>query len=201
MTALELIVWDFDGVLNANVVDGRFVWADDLEVDIGISPDALRKHLFADGKFLPVVRGEVDLLDVVATMLIKLDVDVSADDLIAYWFEKDAHADERVLAHLSRPYRHVIGTNNEALRAAFIEGAMGLGARVEHVFASGRIGVAKPDEAYFRQIEAWSGLSGAQIALIDDAPRNVEAAEALGWRAHLFTENGHDALTEWLEAQ
>lgn len=29
----KIIVWDFDGVLNANIVAGRFVWGDTLMAD------------------------------------------------------------------------------------------------------------------------------------------------------------------------
>ena len=31
MANIKVIAWDFDGVLTSNVVDGRFIWADDFE--------------------------------------------------------------------------------------------------------------------------------------------------------------------------
>ena len=43
---IKAIAWDFDGVLNRNIVDGRFVWADTLEDDLGISVAALQKGIF-----------------------------------------------------------------------------------------------------------------------------------------------------------
>ncbi|MEO1778575.1 MAG: hypothetical protein AAFU63_07270 [Pseudomonadota bacterium] len=39
MTDTPILVWDFDGVLNANTVDGRFVWADRLAQDWGVDKD------------------------------------------------------------------------------------------------------------------------------------------------------------------
>ncbi|MEL6242022.1 MAG: HAD family hydrolase [Pseudomonadota bacterium] len=59
------------------------------------------------------------------------------------------------MQHLNRSNaRHVIGTNNERRRAAYIEDQMSFGSLVEQVFASGRIGHAKPDPEFFGHIEA-----------------------------------------------
>lgn len=189
MAQPDLIVWDFDGVLNANVVDGRFVWADTLQADLGIDPQQLSAHLFASGLMRRVISGQVDLRDVVGDWLTDIGQPVTADEMLAYWFDKDALPDAEVLGLLrAHPARHVIGTNNEARRAAYIETVMGFGDQVDHVFASGRMGCAKPDAVYFKQIEDWAGLSGAQILLVDDTLPNIEACTARGWQGFHFTD-------------
>jgi putative hydrolase of the HAD superfamily len=94
--------------------------------------------------------------------------------------------------------RQIIATNNEHRRSAYIENDMGYGARVEKLFSSGRMGVAKPDEGYFRAIEGEMGLCGDQILLVDDYRQNVKAAAGCGWQVHHFVEDGHDALAERL---
>ncbi|MEL6563335.1 MAG: hypothetical protein AAFQ59_02740 [Pseudomonadota bacterium] len=145
MTDTPILVWDFDGVLNANTVDGRFVWADRLAQDWGV--------------------------------------------------DTEAHPDAEVLTHLARPdLRHVIGANNETRRTAYIETETGLGGHVEHIFASGRMGCAKPDGAYFARIEAWSGAPRGAHVLVDDAARNIDAAAMRGWPVFHFTDATRDAL-------
>ncbi|WP_147108664.1 HAD family hydrolase [Tateyamaria sp. syn59] len=198
--SLKIIVWDFDGVLNANIVDGRFVWADTLMEDWGIELAALAGHLFHPDRLAGIMRGHVDLRAELAAWLQIEGHEVDADEFMAYWFARDALPDGEVLAHLNRPdARHVIGTNNEPRRASYIEEQMGFGKLVERIFASGRIGHAKPDAAYFEHIEAWSAAPRAAHILIDDTKRNVDAAQARGWEAFHFTDQSRAGLTAFLD--
>jgi putative hydrolase of the HAD superfamily len=59
---IKAIAWDFDGVLNLNIDDGRFVWADTLEEDLGIPLTDFETGIF-DASFHRVISGKVDLLD------------------------------------------------------------------------------------------------------------------------------------------
>ncbi|MBY5931793.1 HAD-IA family hydrolase [Tateyamaria omphalii] len=196
----KIIVWDFDGVLNANIVEGRFVWADTLMEDWGIALSALADHLFHPDRIGRVMRGQVDLRAELVAWLDMAGHDVDADAFMAYWFAKDALPDAEVLQHLNRPgARHVIGTNNEPRRADYIETQMGFGARVAHIFASGRIGHAKPDPEYFAHIEDWSGAPVSAHVLIDDTRRNVDAARSRGWDAFHFTDQTRADLGTFLD--
>ena len=58
---MTILVWDFDGVLNANIVDGRFVWADTLQQDWGIETAALAGYLFHPDRIGQIMRGATDL--------------------------------------------------------------------------------------------------------------------------------------------
>lgn len=51
---------------------------------------------------------------------------------------------------------------------------------------SGHVGRIKPDPAIYAHVEAATGLPGPAHLFADDRPDNVAAAEARGWRAHLF---------------
>lgn len=195
----RIIVWDFDGVLNANVVDGRFIWADRLEEDWGIHAQAMVAHLFEPGRIGQIMRGQIDLGDALAQWFDMAGHQIEVEAFLAYWFARDAHPDLGVLAHLDRSGRHVIGTNNEARRARYIEDEMGFGARVDRIFASGRMGCAKPDPAYFDHIEAWSGGVPEAHVLIDDTERNVAAARARGWRGFHFTDATRAGLGAFLD--
>ncbi|WP_415921273.1 HAD family hydrolase [Tateyamaria sp. SN6-1] len=194
-----VVVWDFDGVLNANIVAGRFVWADRLQQDWGIDLTDLAGHLFHPDRIGGIMRGHTDLRAALQAWLSQAGHDVDADAFLAYWFARDALPDADVVAELRRPdLCHVIGTNNEARRAAYIETEMGFGARVAHIFASGRMGCAKPDAAFFEQIEAWSGAE--RHALIDDTARNIDAAARRGWRVFHFTDATRDGLPDFLDS-
>lgn len=194
-----LIVWDFDGVLNANMRGGRTFWADDMKADLGIDPRVFSHEMFTAGDFRDIVRGRRDLLPHVSDWLARHGHDVTGEDFLAYWFEKDAHPDAEVLGWLrTHPARHVIGTNNEHRRCCYIEEQMGYAAHVERVFSSGRMGAAKPDPGFFAQIERWSGLAPARILLVDDVAANIAAATARGWQGFHFTDATRRALPERL---
>ena len=55
-------------------------------------------------------------------------------------------------------------------------------------YVSGRLKLAKPDPAIFAHVEADCGLAPGALLYADDRPENIAAAEARGWRGHLFTE-------------
>jgi 2-haloacid dehalogenase len=56
----------------------------------------------------------------------------------------------------------------------------------DHAFVSGHLGIIKPDVAIYEAVERATGLSGAALLFADDRADNVAAAEARGWRTHLF---------------
>lgn len=192
-----LIAWDFDGVLNRNIRDGRFIWADDLEADLGISLEGFQKHMFGPERIRQIVRGQLDLRAELTGYLAAIGSAHPADAVMDYWFDKDMHLDAQVLGWLrAAPARSVLATNNEAHRTRYITETMRLGAEVAQVFASGLMGVAKPDDGFFEAIEEWSTVPRSKILLIDDTAKNTEAAAARGWQAFHFTDETRDALPE-----
>ncbi len=185
-----VIAWDFDGVLNRNIVDGRFVWADRFEVDIGHSLDGFEKAIFRNN-FDDVITGKVDLRNRLNEWARSVGYVGGVDALLEYWFENDALPDPEVGAVMDtlndRGFRQVIVTNNESRRATYIEGEMGFGERVERVLSSGRMGVRKPAAAFFALVTETLEVEPGQMLLIDDCPKNIPAAISSGWRAFHFT--------------
>ncbi len=202
MHRIRCIAWDFDGVLNRNVENGRFVWQDHLD-GFGIDKAAFERFMFADG-FWPIMRGEEDLLDRLRRFYAHIGRRADPRELLDYWFETDARPCPEMLDLMERAaaagLRQVIATNNEHRRSSYIENEMGFAARVERLFSSGRMGVAKPEQAYFRAIERALGLRPEQIFFVDDYAENVEAAAACGWQVHHFAENGQAELRARLSA-
>lgn len=187
--AFDLVVWDFDGVLNRNLPQETYVWAASVAADRGYDPVSFEEAIFGSGRFSEIMRGQRDLLDVVAEWLGQEGAEEEPDQFLLHWFEHEATPDAEVGQWLDNcPHRKVIGTNNEPRRVDYIERAMGFGARVEAIFASGRIGAIKPDPAFYQAIENWAGLPGRRILLIDDNEKYIAGARSRGWNAFHFTD-------------
>lgn len=198
----KIIAWDFDGVLNRGIVDGRFIWFDSFDTDIGQSSEVFQKHVFAEN-IKAILTGEEDLKDRVSDWAAAVGYTGGADTVLAYWLAKDAHPDPEMLELMQqlsqRGVRHVIATNNEARRAHYIEHDMGFGQRVEHIFTSGRMGLAKPDPAYFEYVTNTLNVEPADILLVDDSATNIVTAQELGWQAFHFTDQTRNDLKAHLE--
>ena len=70
--------------------------------------------------------------------------------------------------------------------------------RFDHVVVSGQVGALKPEPEIYAMLEAASGFAGADLFFADDRPENVAAAEARGWRGHVFA--SAEGLAEALRA-
>ena len=198
MTA-DLVVWDFDGVLNADLPEGPFSWVADLDRDLGLSPKAFRDFLYQPGQAAKVLRGALPLEEALDNWLSGQPTEVTADTLLVHWLHAEDRPDTEVIGWLENcDRRAVIGTNNPAPRANYIMKNMGFSHRVEAIFASGPIGVAKPDPGFFGHIERWAGLTPPRILLIDDNRENITAAATRGWQCFHFDHNSRTRLPERL---
>lgn len=202
MERIRCIAWDFDGVLNRNVVNGRFVWQDGL-AEFGISQKVFEEFMFKDG-FWPIMRGQEDLLHRLERFQKHAGFGGEAQDLLDYWFRADARPCEKMLTLMERAQaaglRQIIATNNEHRRSSYIENEMGYGAHIEMLYSSARMGVAKPDAEYFRAVEAGTGLAPHEILFVDDYMENIDGAAACGWQVHHFPEDGYGELAARLNA-
>lgn len=58
--------------------------------------------------------------------------------------------------------------------------------RFDELLISGELGLAKPDPRIFRLASERAGAPPQRCLFIDDTPRNVDAARALGMHGHVF---------------
>jgi putative hydrolase of the HAD superfamily len=190
MIDIDYVIWDFDGVVNANVVDGHFIWIDNFKTDIGHSPEVFAEQVF-NHEFDQVLRGEKDVIDQLREWAAHVQLSGSIQEIYNYWLTSDCHVDDRILGVMddvrTAGVGNAIGTNNDPRRAKYIEREMGLGAHIEHMFAAGRMGVLKPDAAFFEHISDALQVAPDRLILIDDLAENVESAAQAGWHAHQFT--------------
>ena len=187
MSEIELVAWDFDGVLNVNPGGKVFPWVANLDRDLGVPSAAFRRFLDRPGQARDVLRGEADLLERLTAWIEAERLDISAQAFLDHWLAADDRPDEEAVDWLAaQDGRRMIVTNNPPGRARYIAERTRAGALVEKVVASGEIGAAKPDPGFFAHVERVSGLSPDRILLIDDSTGNVAAAAARGWRVFRF---------------
>ena len=98
---LRVIAWDFDGVLNRNVIDGRFTWADNFERDTGASLKSFADYLFKAG-FRRRWLARPDLKTMIGEWIELDGYHGTAETIMSYWFDIDARPDARMLALLER---------------------------------------------------------------------------------------------------
>lgn len=188
--AAKVLMMDVDGVLvSGRPTDGRHLFAE-LENDLGLSPDRLRETFFSPF-WEAIVTGREGLTERLAPVLAEIAPKVSAERLIAYWFENDSRVDETVLAAVKR-YRQrgvpvFLATNQEHMRADYLMQQVGLGEHVDGIIYSAALGCRKPIAAFFDQAAEIAGAKPADIVLVDDTLANIEGARQRGWNAVHWT--------------
>jgi putative hydrolase of the HAD superfamily len=188
---------DVDGVLITPRPGG---WAVDLERDLGLSRAALAEHFFAI-HWDDVVMGRAGLHERLAPVLASIAPHLTSERLVAYWFEKDATLDHRLLDDLERVRARGIAlhlaTVQEHLRADYIWTELGFRERFDAMHYAADLGCGKPDPAFFAKVAGRTGLAPGEMLLIDDRLENVEAARAAGWGGLHWT--GEQRLPDLLE--
>lgn len=197
-----IVAWDFDGVLNKSVVNGRFVWADAFLAEFGQPDTAFGAFVFIRAP--RVLSGECDLLDRIAEWVDHAALRHAPEKVLQRFLEMDACSDAQMIAFMKglerQGTRQIIATNNEARRADYIMGEMGFARRVERMFASGPMGIEKPDPRYFQHISDALAVAPDQIFFVDDREDNVMAARAMGWKAFHFTDDTRADLPKAMAA-
>ena len=195
---MKLVAWDFDGVLNRGFQGDYFAWQEGFRADIGADPERFTDFVWGQDRFDAVLTGRYDLLDLLEEWRAAHGVTLPARHVLDWWLARDCVLDDQVTAWASAcPLPGVIATNNDHHRAGFIWQSLGAH-RFQRIFASGPLGVKKPDPGFYAEIEAWSGLDPADILLVDDAKKNIDAALARGWQVFHFTAETRAHLPEVL---
>jgi FMN phosphatase YigB (HAD superfamily) len=108
--------------------------------------------------------------------------------IIGHWLEGNGQPSMPALQRLKdlcrAGYSCALASNQDGLRAGRLAAwlaAQEIGSLP--CFFSCDIGAAKPDPAFFRNVESRLGVAGDTLVLLDDRPENVVAACAAGWTA------------------
>lgn len=141
------------------------------------------------GYWGPMLRGlgKPDALETIQ-QLAQLDAELWLGIRPDAWqILKDVRASGRSVAVLTNSPSAL---DHTLVHAPFVDDA-------DYWFVSASMGVGKPNSAAFYRVAEVLQVHPSQIAFIDDRQLNIEAAQQLGWQAHLFVD---DADTrQWLE--
>lgn len=196
---MKALMVDVDGVVVVHPDPGG--WSANLERDLGLKIEDLQDKFFGPN-FEDIVRGRVPMRERLAPVLAQIAPHLSCDQLCAYWFEQDSHLDHELLAQLAEFRAQGIAlhlaTVQEHERAAYLWNVAGLKHHFDAMHYAADLGHAKPAPEFYAQIEARTGFTPADLFFIDDKAANVEAAQARGWRAALWT--GRDRLADLVTA-
>ena len=187
---IKALMIDVDGVLVSGRPSDGLHWATGLEADLGLSfaiiEDAFFKRYWED-----IVTGRADLRERLASVLAQIAPELTAEQVLGYWFRHDARLNRELLDDLAMLRRGGLGvylaTNQEHERARYLMETLGLAAHVEGCHYSAAIGHCKPAPEFFDAVARKVGLPAGELLLIDDSEGNVRAAIAAGWQAAHWT--------------
>lgn len=185
------VIFDVDGVL----VHGYHArphlqrrWDENLLADLGVDPDRFRDEFIYDVFIKKVVIGKLALVDALDRVLPGLGFKGSPMTFVHYWLGHDSRLNETVLDTVRRleacgDVDLYIATNQDHMRALWLWQGLGLGDLFADMFYSARIGVLKPDPAFFDFITARIGPRAEPPLFFDDTPKVIDGARRYGWEA------------------
>lgn len=195
---LRAVLWDFDGVLNDNAPRGRFLWSDGFEDQFGQPLDGFVDAVF--GSLESVLTGKEDIGDRIGRWIDGTGADTTPEAVTQHWLDHDFHPNARLITTVARlaklGYRQAILTNADAARADWVESHLPHFPGIERLFASARLGHAKPAPEAFQAVLDAMELEAGEVLFIDDASENVNAAASMGFRTFRYSTLAHDAL-QW----
>lgn len=203
---MKVLMIDVDGVLiHGRPQDGLppFTF---LERDLGLSPELLQEEFFKP-HWSEIIIGREQLMPRLQQVLSRIAPDVSAEALVAYWFENDSRLDYAFLDALARyradGVRIFLATNQEHMRAGYLMETLDLITHVNCIFYSAALGHRKPSKEFYAQATKGANASASDIVFIDDTLENVEGARRFGWQAIHWTGKAtlHDALAPFAAAK
>ena len=178
---IRALMIDVDGVV---IVPRPGGWAADLEADLGLAPATLQARFFVP-HWNDVVLGRAGLHERLGPVLAQIAPHLTSDQVTAYWFEKDAQLDHRLLDDLAAVRgggaQVHLATVQEPLRAKYLWTTLGLRDHFDAMHYAADLGAKKSDPAFYAAVEARTGFAASELLLIDDTPANLEVARACGW--------------------
>jgi putative hydrolase of the HAD superfamily len=195
---IEAILFDADGVLQRPGARRRERWAEALGPDRDVQE--FQRELFSAEA--PALVGRGSIAASMASILSRWQCRITVDEALGIWtmIEPDRRIIDAVQELARRGIPCHLASNQEPHRAAYMSGALGYATLFTREFYSCRLGVMKPDPAYFRAILAEIDVPAERVLFIDDNEPNVDAARSVGLHAAVFTiDAGVDGLHRLLE--
>src|SRR5690606_22412374 len=104
----------------------------------------------------------------------------SLDAFVQYWFDAEREVDARLLAAVAHAraegIRCYLATNQERYRVEYMREQMGFDTHFDGIYSSARLGIKKPEAAFFEAITKELDVPVDQVMFWDDSQANVDAA-------------------------
>jgi putative hydrolase of the HAD superfamily len=187
-----VLALDVDGVVVDSERGGLGKWHREVEQRWGVDITELQREFFQPS-WPNIVRGKQPIEPVLTAALQELGWPMTAEELLACWFEADFVVDHDVVAAAAAwsddGARVVLVTDQEHRRAAYLRDELGDLLPVSAFVYSAAIGRVKRDDGYFAAACEALGIDTAEraVVLVDDTLPNVDAARRHGWAALHFT--------------
>jgi len=178
------VAFDLDGVL---IPSGPSF--DYFEIQHHITPANFRE--FFRGSYQLAMLGQVDLFEILPTVLELWKWNDTVEEFASAWFESCAEADPAAL-EIVRILRAngvtcFAASNQDNRRAMFLDSLEWLHTLFDRRFYSCHLGVKKPSSDYFEIIQREVAHRRQEMLFVDDNMENVEGARQCGWFAEVCT--------------
>jgi putative hydrolase of the HAD superfamily len=198
---IRAILFDADGVVQHSSGDDLSV---QLKRVLGFIPedlDGFTREVFDVER--SALLGRTDFAEGLVPVLAKWGANGVAGTLAAEWW-CPVEADQSILDLVGRLRRQgivcAIASNQQRYRATYMEETLSYKSVFDRSFYSYQLGLVKPDIEYFKAIVAELGYAPEDVLFIDDAERNVAAAQTAGLQAVQFVHSRtHHALVSMMD--
>lgn len=192
---IKAVLFDCDGVVCPFLPFAKL-----LAKDYGITREMTAD--FFSSTFIPALRGQVEVLQILPPYLEKWGWKASAKDFLDTWLSTESYTRPDVVAMVQELRRtgYLVGlaTNQESERAKYMRTHMGFEDLFDKCFISCELGAMKPEHDYYQKVTEQLGLSPNEIAFIDDQDNHLAKASSYGWRTILH-ENTVTTRTKLLD--
>ena len=188
---VRAVLFDADGVVQQNPPD----W----DAKLRRFGDGFVDDLFASE--VPAMVGERSFSEVLAEVIERWQVPVSASALLEHWCEVSVRADTVALVRSLRVagLGCWLASNQHAYRASFMRRRLGYDEAFDGQFYSCDLGVLKSSPEFFSLVLDRLGLPAADVLLVDDGASYVDVARSAGLRAVQWcVDDGIDELRRLL---
>ena len=185
---IKTIFLDFDGVIRH--------WSGpevtDAEMRLGVPKGTLFKQAFAKPFLIPAITGEVtheQWQELVEQELAQARSAQIAKQLINAWNSASFEIDHSFLEQIREiaTAAQIALVTNATSKLNLDLAACGLHGRFDLIINSSVIGIAKPDEGFYKKALELAQTKAEQSIFIDDSHENVTAAREIGIHAHHHT--------------
>lgn len=174
------IIFDADGML---IIGKRF--SEHLQEKFGITTEDTSD--FFRGEFQDCLIGKKDLREELSTNLPLWGWKGTLEDFLQEWFAKEFNVfDTRFIEIFTmlknKGIKLYLATNNEKHRTDALVGQNNFQDYFDDIFASGYVGLLKPNKDFFEHIVEKTGFTPDELMFWDDDIENIDGARNAGLR-------------------